>query len=290
MWYNILKKGCDSMCTSLLDPKMDFIFKSIFGNEKEKSVLLSFLNSAIKSESPLVDVELRNVEITKEAIEDKNSRLDVKAVANDGTIINVEIQLRNEYNMPKRTLYYWSKLYSEQLKEGENYLNLNRTICINILNFIQFKETQNYHSVFKIIEEKENIVLNKDLEIHFLELPKLVEFRVDDPLSGWGMFLKEPSSDIVEEAEETVKEIKLAKKKLYVISSDEDEREKYRMREKARLDAASALATAELKGKAEGERLAKLKIAKNALQNGMSSEIVSGITGLSVEEIELLKY
>ncbi|MGL5125491.1 MAG: PD-(D/E)XK nuclease family transposase, partial [Fusobacteriaceae bacterium] len=39
------------MCTSLLDPKMDFIFKSIFGNEKEKSVLLSFLNSAIKSES-----------------------------------------------------------------------------------------------------------------------------------------------------------------------------------------------------------------------------------------------
>lgn len=277
------------MCTSLLDPKMDFIFKSIFGNEKEKSVLLSFLNSAIKSESPLVDVELRNVEITKEAIEDKNSRLDVKAVADDGTIINVEIQLRNEYNMPKRTLYYWSKLYSEQLKEGENYLNLNRTICINILNFIQFKETQNYHSIFKIIEEKENIVLNKDLEIHFLELPKLVEFRVDDPLSGWGMFLKEPSSDIVEEAEETVKEIKLAKKKLYVISSDEDEREKYRMREKARLDAASALATAELKGKVEGERLAKLSIAKSLL-GIIPNELIAEKTGLSIEEIELLKY
>ncbi|MGL5639167.1 MAG: Rpn family recombination-promoting nuclease/putative transposase, partial [Cetobacterium sp.] len=181
--------------------------------------------------------------------------------------------------------------------EGENYLNLNRTICINILNFIQFKETQNYHSVFKIIEEKENIVLNKDLEIHFLELPKLVEFRVDDPLSGWGMFLKEPSSDIVEEAEETVKEIKLAKKKLYVISSDEDEREKYRMREKAILDAASALATAELKGleqgleqgKVEGERLAKFEIAKTALKNGLSLEIISGITGLSLEEITALK-
>ncbi|MGL5798208.1 MAG: Rpn family recombination-promoting nuclease/putative transposase, partial [Cetobacterium sp.] len=117
-------------------------------------------------------------------------RLDVKAVANDGTIINVEIQLRNEYNMPKRTLYYWSKLYSEQLKSGENYLNLNRTICINILNFIEFKETLGYHSVFKILEEKEKIVLNKDFEIHFLELPKLIKFSKDDPLSGWGMFLK----------------------------------------------------------------------------------------------------
>ncbi|MGL5049370.1 MAG: Rpn family recombination-promoting nuclease/putative transposase [Fusobacteriaceae bacterium] len=284
------------MCTSLLDPKMDFIFKSIFGNEKEKSVLLSFLNSAIKSESPLVDVELRNVEMTKEAIEDKNSRLDVKAVANDGTIINVEIQLRNEYNMPKRTLYYWSKLYSEQLKEGENYLNLNRTICINILNYVQFKETQNYHSVFKIIEEREKIVLNKDFEIHFLELPKLIKFRVDDPLSGWGMFLKEPSSDIVEEAEETVKEIKLAKKKLYLISSDEDEREKYRMREKARLDAASALATAELKGleqgleqgKAEGEKLAKLSIAKS-LFGIIPNELIAEKIGLSLEEINELK-
>ncbi|WP_432204651.1 Rpn family recombination-promoting nuclease/putative transposase [Cetobacterium somerae] len=276
------------MCTSLLDPKMDFIFKSIFGNEKEKSVLVSFLNAAIKSDSPIVDVEMRNVEITKEAIADKNSRLDVKAVANDGTIINVEIQLRNEYNMPKRTLYYWSKLYSEQLKEGENYLNLNRTICINILNFIQFEEIKSYHSVFKVIEEKENVFLNKDFEIHFLELPKLKGFSVEDPLSGWGMFLKEPSSDVVEEAEETVKEIKLAKKKLYLISSDEDERERYRMREKGKLDEISALATAEEKGRAEGENLAKINIAKGLI-GLISDELIAEKTGLSIEEIKKLK-
>ncbi|MGL5428685.1 MAG: hypothetical protein ACRDAS_12320, partial [Cetobacterium sp.] len=100
------------------------------------------------------------------------------------------------------------------------------------------------------------------------------------------------SSDIVEEAEETVKEIKLAKKKLYVISSDEDEREKYRMREKSRLDAASALATAELKGlekgKAEGERLAKLEIAKSLL-GLISDELIAEKTGLSIKEIDGLK-
>ncbi|MGL5355724.1 MAG: hypothetical protein ACRDAQ_04120, partial [Cetobacterium sp.] len=118
--------------------------------------------------------------------------------------------------------------------------------------------------------------------------------------------------DIVEEAEETVKEIKLAKKKLYVISSDEDEREKYRMREKSRLDAASALATAELKGlekglekgkaeglaegkaeglakgKAEGEKLAKLEIAKSLL-GLISDELIAEKTGLSIKEIDELK-
>ncbi|MGL4567765.1 MAG: Rpn family recombination-promoting nuclease/putative transposase [Fusobacteriaceae bacterium] len=272
------------MCINFLDPKMDFIFKQIFGSENEKTVLLSFLNTAIKPEHKIVDVELRNVEITKEAIEDKNSRLDVKAVADDGTIINVEIQLTNKYNMPKRTLFYWSKLYSEQLKEGIDYSNLKKTICINIVDFIQFKEIKEYHSIFRVKEEKTGISLDDVLEIHFLELPKLKGFDKADLLSGWGMFLKEPSSDVVEEAEESIREIKTAKKKLWVISSDEDEREKYRMREKGKLDEFSAMAQATR----EGERKKAIDIAKNLI-GVLSVEEISKITGLTLKEINELK-
>ncbi|MGL5056967.1 MAG: Rpn family recombination-promoting nuclease/putative transposase, partial [Fusobacteriaceae bacterium] len=158
------------MIVQLLDPKMDFIFKKIFGNEQEKSVLLSFLNLALKPVQAIVDVELRNVEITKESLENKNSRLDIKAVTDTGTIINVEIQLTNKFNMGKRTMYYWSKLYSEQLKEGEDYKMLNKTVCINILNFNYFKETEHYHSIFKIKETTSNMLLDDDFEVHFLEL------------------------------------------------------------------------------------------------------------------------
>ncbi|MGL5578951.1 MAG: Rpn family recombination-promoting nuclease/putative transposase [Fusobacteriaceae bacterium] len=272
------------MCINFLDPKMDFIFKQIFGSENEKTVLLSFLNTAIKPEHKIVDVELRNVEITKEAIEDKNSRLDVKAVADDGTIINVEIQLTNKYNMPKKTLFYWSKLYSEQLKEGIDYSNLKKTICINIVDFIQFKEIKEYHSIFRVKEEKTGISLDDVLEIHFLELPKLKGFDKADLLSGWGMFLKEPSSDVVEEAEESIREIKTAKKKLWVISSDEDEREKYRMREKGKLDEFSAMAQATR----EGERKKAIDIAKNLI-GVLSVEEISKITGLTLKEINELK-
>ncbi|MGL4945305.1 MAG: Rpn family recombination-promoting nuclease/putative transposase, partial [Fusobacteriaceae bacterium] len=224
------------MIVQLLDPKMDFIFKKIFGNEQEKSVLLSFLNLALRPVDPIVDVELRNVEMTKESLENKNSRLDIKAVTDNGTIINIEIQLTNKFNMGKRTLFYWSKLYSEQLKEGEDYKQLNKTVCINILNFNYFKEIESYHSIFKIREDKSGVILEDDLEIHFLELTKLSGFDKNDPLTGWGMFLKQPASDIVEEAEETVIEIKKAKEELYKISADEDERELYRIREKAYLD------------------------------------------------------
>lgn len=283
------------MCTNLLDPKMDFIFKQIFGSENEKTVLLSFLNTAIKPIDPIVDVELRNVEITKEAIEDKNSRLDVKAVTDDGTIINVEIQLTNKYNMPKRTLFYWSKLYSEQLKEGVDYSQLKKTICINIVNFIQFKDIEGYHSIFQVKENSSGKILDEALEIHFLELPKLKGFDKGDLLSGWGMFLKEPASDMVEEAEESIKEIKTAKKKLWIISSDEDEREKYRLREKGLLDEFSALAHATNQGiekgielgREEGEKRKALDIARNLIKVLPVEEIAS-ITGLSVEEIRKL--
>ncbi|MGL5099444.1 MAG: Rpn family recombination-promoting nuclease/putative transposase [Fusobacteriaceae bacterium] len=276
------------MCISLLDPKMDFIFKKIFGSENDKSILISFLNAALKTENPIVDVELRNVEITKEAIEDKNSRLDVKAVTDKGMIVNVEIQLSNQYNMTKRTLYYWSKLYSDQMKEGDNYSDLNKTVCINILNFIQFKNAENYHTVFKIKEKRENFILDDAFEIHFLELPKLKIYDVEDPLTGWGMFLKEPSSDMVEDAEEAIHEIKNAKKKLYVISADEDERERYRMREKGRLDAQSALAEAIEKGIEKGKKEAKLQLAKSLI-GLLPDEIIAEKTELSLEEIKNLK-
>ena len=98
------------------------------------------------------------------------------------------------------------------------------------------------------------------------------------------MFLKEPSSDVVEEAEESIREIKTAKKKLWVISSDEDEREKYRMREKGKLDEFSAMAQATR----EGERKKAIDIAKNLI-GVLSVEEISKITGLTLKEINELK-
>ena len=119
----------------LLDPKMDFVFKNIFGSEKHPNILISFLNATLKPKDLITEVEIKNTDLNKGYIEDKFSRLDVKAMTSNNEIINIEIQLKNEYNMIKRSLYYWSKLYSEQLNEGEDYSVLKRTICINILNF-----------------------------------------------------------------------------------------------------------------------------------------------------------
>ena len=208
---------------TLLNPQIDFVFKKIFGSEKNKPILINFLNAVIKSLNPIQEVEIRNNDIDKDYIDSKFSRLDIKATTNNKEHINIEIQVKNEYNMIQRTLYYWSKMYSEQIQNRENYNKLERTVCINILNF-KYLDNEKYHNAYRLKE----ITINEELtdleEIHFIELPKFDEIgnkeEVDDiekmdALERWLEFLIEPESNTVrhlELSDEAIKQLSMDSK------------------------------------------------------------------------------
>ncbi|EOU2077190.1 Rpn family recombination-promoting nuclease/putative transposase, partial [Clostridium perfringens] len=278
---------------TLLNPQIDFVFKKIFGTEKNKPILINFLNAVIKPTTPIKDVEIKNNDIDKDFIEDKFSRLDVKATTSNKEHINIEIQVKNEYNMIQRTLYYWSKMYSEQIQNRDNYSKLERTVCINILNF-KYLKNDKYHNAYRLKEITSNEELTDLQEIHFIELPKFNEIgnkeyveNVEkmDALEKWLEFLVEPESNTVRQLELSNEEIKLAKSELYRLSMDSNEREQYNMREKAIYDRISALENAEAKGKIERE----LELIKESLNQGLEISLISKITGLSEEEILKIK-
>ncbi|WP_283697428.1 Rpn family recombination-promoting nuclease/putative transposase [Clostridium perfringens] len=278
---------------TLLNPQIDFVFKKIFGTEKNKPILINFLNAVIKSTTPIKDVEIKNNDIDKDFIEDKFSRLDVKATTSNKEHINIEIQVKNEYNMIQRTLYYWSKMYSEQIQNRDNYSKLERTVCINILNF-KYLKNDKYHNAYRLKEITSNEELTNLQEIHFIELPKFNEIgnkeyveNVEkmDALEKWLEFLVEPESNTVRQLELSNEEIKLAKSELYRLSMDSNEREQYNMREKAIYDRISALENAEAKGKIEG----KLEVAKKLLMANVDINIIISSTGLNEEEILKIK-
>lgn len=274
------------MIKGLLDPKMDFIFKNIFGAEKNKKILISFLNSVLKNPSPIKTVEIKNTDIEKTFVEDKFSRLDVKAETSNNEIINIEIQLKNEYNMIKRSLYYWSKLYEEQLGEGEDYSELKRTVCINILNF-KYLKNDRFHNAYRLKEVETNEELTDVEEIHFIEIPKLNENCDEkDLLVAWTEFLKDPESERVRYLEMSIEEIREAKDELIKISNDKKQRELYEMRAKTLKDKVSALNEAERKGIEQGIQEATRKTALNLLKMGMRKEMISQATGLSIEQIK----
>lgn len=288
-------KGSDGM-SYLLSPKVDFVFKKIFGNEKHPEILISFLNAVIKPQSLIKSVQIRNTDIDKEYLSDKYSKLDIKALTDKGEYVNIEIQVKNEYNMIKRSLYYWSKLFESQIVEGDDYDKLERTICINILDF-KYLKNDNFHNTYRLKEINTNEELTDTMEIHFIEIPKLKHFddtdEVVDMLEAWVSFIKNPDSKIVDKLEMSRSEIREAKAQLIKISGDSKERERYEMRMESMLEKTSSLNSAERKGREEGlkegAKKEKLEIANNLILNGLDDELISKSTGLSLEEIKNLR-
>ncbi|WP_305153951.1 Rpn family recombination-promoting nuclease/putative transposase [uncultured Clostridium sp.] len=239
----------------ILSPKVDFVFKKIFGNENNPRILISFLNAVIKPKDLIKSVQIMNTDIEKESIEDKFSRLDIKAKTDKDELINIEIQIKDEHNMVKRSLYYWSKMFETQLTEGQKYDKLAKTICINILNF-KCLNTKEAHSVYRLKEINTNEELTDIQELHFIELPKL------------------PKNE----------EIKEAKDVLMLLSANDKERMRYEDRKAALLDKVSALENAEEKG----AKNKALEVAKNLINAGVDIEIIIKSTGLSKNDIEKL--
>ena len=102
-----------------ISPKVDIAFKKIFGVEENKDLLISLINSIVGEEDQVADVTLLNPYNPKSFKTDKLSILDIKAQGVDGKRFNIEIQISDEADYDKRALYYWAKLYTEQLKSSQ---------------------------------------------------------------------------------------------------------------------------------------------------------------------------
>lgn len=96
-----------------LDPKNDVVFQKIFGIEKNKDILISFLEAILDDEKiDIESIELEEKILNSEMIlDEKIGILDIRVKTTKGIQINIEIQLINQYNMIQRTLFYWSKLF-----------------------------------------------------------------------------------------------------------------------------------------------------------------------------------
>ena len=118
-----------------INPRVDIAFKKIFGVAENKDLLISLVNSIVGEEDQVSEVTLLNPYNAKNFKKDKLSILDIKATGKDGKRFNIEMQVSDEEDYDKRALYYWAKLYSDQLKTSEDYGTLCKAIGIHILNF-----------------------------------------------------------------------------------------------------------------------------------------------------------
>ena len=148
----------------------DYIFKKIFAKKGNESILKDFLIGVLEIPIEKVKVEAE-VSLEKQLEENKLGRLDIVAVLNNNTIVNIEIQMVNLHNFIERSLYYWSGNYYNDLKAGENYQKVKRTIAINILDYELFEEGP-FHEIARLKRDYQNKILTEKIEMHFIQIPK----------------------------------------------------------------------------------------------------------------------
>lgn len=137
-----------------ISPKTDFAFNKIFGSDQSKDILISFLNAMIYSGNSVIqDLEIIVPYSAGDAVDLKDTYLDVKAVLEDRTTVIIEMQLWNVEAFQKRVVYNLCKTYGNQLKTGQGYFDLNPVIALTITDFKLFPTTEKVISCFYFQEE-----------------------------------------------------------------------------------------------------------------------------------------
>lgn len=277
------------MSKYLFNLKNDYIFKRTFGYSGDEDVTKVFLRDILKTN--ISDISLNNNTITeKELLDDKVGILDIKAVIDNRIQCDVEMQVVKQSDIEKRIVFYWSKMFSNQIKSGQTYEALNKTIAILIADF-ELDTLQNikkYATKWNLREEEyHSVILTDVLEIYIIELPKFSKYlhmHKSLNLDLWVNFIKnfevrimaddnnnleninDSNNDLDDDVfsihdsdddsvKETKKAIQKAKKKLEELSKDEHERYLADLREKYILDQNSIERYGYLRGKEEGEAI-----------------------------------
>ncbi|MEA2051067.1 MAG: Rpn family recombination-promoting nuclease/putative transposase [Campylobacterota bacterium] len=280
------------------DPKNDMAFKKIFGDENKTEVLISFLNSILNfQDNKLIkSVTIANPYQVPRIKDLKNTILDIKATNKDKEEFIVEMQVEKDINFAKRSLYYTSKSYVNQIKKAVDYPKLKKVYFIGILDFAIF-DTQDYISRHLILDEKTLKQEMKDFEFNFIELKKfnLLLSECDTIAKKWIYFIQNAENlELIPKEYENLKDFKTAFEIAKMYNWDKQELEVYdyiSMQEGKRL---SELETAKLdgieegieQGIKEGETSKALEIAKKSLSKGLEISTIVSITGLTIKQIE----
>jgi predicted transposase/invertase (TIGR01784 family) len=259
----------------------DFAFMKSFGEKGDEPQLLAFLNAALRKTgyAPITEIEiLEDRDLPADDIRGKGGKVDVLAAIAGRDKANVEVQLVNHYNMEKRSLNYWARLYTKGIDAGDDYASLPRVICINILDF-DYLALDDFHTSFHIYEDThKEYRLTDALEIHFLNMVKFRRLKakdLNDPLHRWLVYFDEHSpEELVKEVIEMDAAIRQAQARVDWIHMDDAAYRSYIRQEKAARDEADRLHGARLEGRLEGRQEGRLEGRMEGEQLGIQKGLL----------------
>ena len=303
----------EMMAGKYLDPKADLTFKLVFGEHKD--LVMSLLNALLPLEpdGQITSVEYLPTELVPENPGKKDSVVDVRCEDQQGRQFIVEMQMYWNQYFKSRVLLNASKAVVKQLKDGEGYNLIQPVYCLNLINDIGFESGPDefYHD-YAIVNVAHSDRIIEGLRFVFVELPKFRPESIAEKKMAvlWLRFLTEINRKTDEapaellENEATRKALSLVEKsamteaqlhaydKFWMAVTDEagflEARYHRGMTEGLEKGRAEGMEKGRAEGRAEGVAKANREHACKMKALNMPDEMISQITGLSMDETEKL--
>lgn len=269
------------------DPKTDVVFKKVFG--EHKNLAMSLLNAVLKLDG---DKQIKDLEYLPSEIlpmtGKRNSIVDVRCKSGDNDYFIVEMQMYWSADFLRRVMYNCSKLYASLYSKGVKYYKMKKIFAVNILNDVYQNDNDNNYHYYTMSETGNPESVIPGIEVVSIELPKFKpqNYLQSKMLRLWQSFLTSinagETSDISDELfenEDTKEALELCQ------DLTEEERRAYDSfwdLESLNIDREN---TVKEIGRVEGEKQAKLSIARNLKSMGMSLEQIAGVTQLSLDDL-----
>ncbi|MGL4539514.1 MAG: Rpn family recombination-promoting nuclease/putative transposase [Candidatus Rhabdochlamydia sp.] len=275
-------------------------FKKIFGTEKNKDILMHFLNDILgfSEENHIMDIEFLSPILDPEIAVKKQSIVDVLCKDKKGIKYIIEMQVTKTRGFEKRAQYYASKVYGNQAKIGDEYHKLKEVIFIAIADCIIFPNKPYYKSDHVILDKATYQHDLKDFYFTFIELPKFNKSK--ENLSSleekWCYFFKHAHETTEAELQKVIGKDAIIHRAYTALDQfywTKKELAAYEALKKIHMDNKAVMAQqiyeAETRGETRGIEKNKIETAKRLLQGGCGIDMIVQATDLSKEQIEGLQ-
>ncbi len=298
-----------------INPFTDYGFKRLFGEEPNKELLIDFLNELLRDEQgEIVDLTYLNSEQLGRSKDDRKSLFDIYCTNEKGDRFIVELQKAKQKYFKDRSVYYSTFPIVQQAERGENWnFELRPVYTIAILDFTfddEDEATNKYRYDVKLTEQETGKVFYDKYTFIYLAMPKFTKTldELETHFEKWlyafkhlhrlqkipeklrdKIFLKffnaaelsHLSSDEYMIYEASLKEYWDRHNELTTgIEEGEKRGEKKGMKK--------GIEIGRKKGREEGREEERANNAQKMKDKGIDFEIISEITGLTIEEIETL--
>lgn len=146
----------------------DYLFRALL--QENNKVLKGLICSVLHLSSDCVSsVTITNPILLGKDLNRKTFILDINILLDNSSLINLEMQIANLGNWTERSLGYLCRSF-DSLNKGDDYINSKPAIHISFLDYTLFPSHPEFHSIFKILNEKNHILYTDKFSIHVIDL------------------------------------------------------------------------------------------------------------------------